>query len=172
MRNLEAKFDCDDHSAILSRALEMGASDAGIIEQVDTFFRVPTGRLKLRVEEGRATLIAYMRGDSPEARESEYFVYSTDCPDELLAVLSVSLDAGPVVVKQRHLLLFAHTRIHLDDVAGLGRFVEVETVLDDEVGWDPRQEHLAVVDDLGLDGSGYGRVSVAYADMLAARWSG
>ena len=48
--------------------------------------------------------------------------------DGTLAALSETLGVDVVVEKRRHLLLWKTVRIHLDEVTGLGSFVELEAV--------------------------------------------
>jgi homotetrameric cytidine deaminase len=130
-RNVELKAIDPDPARTLSLALAAGASDEGVIVQRDTYFRVREGRLKLREEEpGEAQLIAYSRPDAADVRVSDYRV--VPAPDGLLAALEGTLGVDVVVEKRRHLLLWETVRIHLDDVAGLGSFLELEAVAEDE----------------------------------------
>jgi len=146
-----------------------GPLTTGVFVQTDHFHEVARGRLKLRAEDGRGCLIAYMREDRPEERQSEYFVCEAD-PESMRTVLDSVLDAGPSLTKQRHLLLLRHTRIHLDEIQDLGRFVELETVLDDTDSWNPHEEHVEVVEALGLADAP--RIAGAYVDLLAKRSGG
>jgi predicted adenylyl cyclase CyaB len=70
------------------------------------------------------------------------------------------------VQKQRTLFLVGRTRIHLDRVAGLGDFLELEVVLEDhepsEVGVSEAHELMA---SLGVEQSQL--VEDAYVDILA-----
>jgi homotetrameric cytidine deaminase len=100
-----------------------------VIVQRDTYFRVAEGRLKLREEEpGEAHLIAYRRPDAAEVRVSDYRVVPAAAG--LRDALAETLGVDVVVEKRRRLLLWETVRIHLDDVAGLGTFVELEAVAD------------------------------------------
>ena len=164
MRNIESKLAHGDHDAVLTRAMSLGAGDEGFLTQTDYFYEVARGRLKLRVEDGRGTLIAYDREDRPEARESECFVSEVADPESMRTLLDSALDVGPSITKQRHLLLLRHTRIHLDEIADLGRFVELETVLDDTESWNPHEEHAEVVEALGLADAP--RLAGAYVDLF------
>ena len=127
-RNVELKARDADPAATLSRALALGAGDEGVLRQRDTYFARTRGRLKLREEDGRAQLIAYQRPDSTAARTSVYRLVEVLDPDELRAALDALLGTLVVVNKRRHLLLYENVRLHLDDVEGLGRFVELEGV--------------------------------------------
>jgi adenylate cyclase class IV len=134
MRNIEAKFRVPDLAAVRARALALGARPVGRLEQVDTYFFAPNGRLKLRevAEDGQpaaAWLIAYQRADDAGARLSAYEMAPVPDPAALLAVLRPAMGVRVRVAKTRDLLLLRHTRLHLDDVRGLGSFVELETLV-------------------------------------------
>jgi homotetrameric cytidine deaminase len=128
-RNIELKAFDPDPERSLAAALRLGARDRGVIRQRDTYFRVGSGRLKLREEEpGGATLVQYDRVDDNRARESRYRLVPVDDPSALCAALESSLGVLAVVEKERHLLLWQNVRIHLDRVKGLGDFLELEGV--------------------------------------------
>jgi predicted adenylyl cyclase CyaB len=139
---------------------------AEILEQLDTFFSVPKGRLKLRQSNpGPAELIFYERSDQPAAKRSTYIRHFTDQPDELGELLAQALGVLGVVRKTRRLYLVGQTRIHWDEVEGLGEYLEVEVVLrpdqSDEVGVqiaaELRQRLRVHEDDL---------IGLAYVDLL------
>jgi homotetrameric cytidine deaminase len=131
-RNVELKARDADPEATLRRALELGASDEGVLRQRDTYFGRARGRLKLREQEGGrdriAQLIAYQRPDDAQARTSAYRIAEVADPDALREALDAALGTRVVVDKRRHLLLYENVRIHLDEVDGLGSFVELEGV--------------------------------------------
>jgi len=129
-RNIELKASDPDPARSLQVSLEIGASDEGWLQQTDTYFRVPHGRLKLREEGAIAQLISYERSDETVARESRYRLVDVSDPAGLKDALSDALDVLVVVEKYRHLLLWQDVRIHLDEVRGLGRFIEIEAVAD------------------------------------------
>jgi homotetrameric cytidine deaminase len=128
-RNVELKAHDPDPAQTLERALAAGAEDRGLLRQRDTYFAVAHGRLKLREEEpGGATLIAYDRPDAAAERVSSYRLVPVAEPEALLDALAASTGVRVVVVKRRHLLLWETVRIHLDEVRGLGSFLELEAV--------------------------------------------
>ncbi len=151
-RNIEIKTRCADLAPARRKAEALGARDAGVLHQRDTFFRAAQGaRLKLRdFGDGRAELISYRRPDTPQARSSEYFVCPVAEPAALAAALGHVLDTVGVVTKRRHLFLYRHTRIHLDDVEGLGSFIELETVLSGQSDAEAHAELQQVAVALGL----------------------
>jgi adenylate cyclase class IV len=121
-RNVELKARDADPAATLARAHAAGAVEADVLEQRDTYFAVPNGRLKLREERGgAATLVAYNRTNSTDTRVSDYELVAVHDPPALARVLSLVLGIRTVVEKRRRLLMWEDTvRVHLDDVRGLG----------------------------------------------------
>ncbi|HEY6468800.1 MAG TPA: class IV adenylate cyclase [Candidatus Dormibacteraeota bacterium] len=164
MRNVESKFRYANHEAVLARVLDAGATDEGLLHQRDQFYAVPKGRLKLRTINGTTCeLMAYERADTPQARPSEYGRYATSDPESLADVLERALQRTDVVEKTRHLLLLRNTRIHLDEVAGLGRFVELETVITTQSDDEAAREHDEVITVTGVGGAE--RIAVGYVDL-------
>jgi adenylate cyclase, class 2 len=134
-RNLELKAWDRDPSGSPAVCERLGAWDEGTLTQRDTYFEVPRGRLKLREEPGRATLIAYERPDLAGNKESRYRLVEVPDPAGMRAALESTLGITVVVAKSRRLFLHRNVRIHLDHVEGLGDFIEFEAVAAD--GEDP-----------------------------------
>lgn len=138
-RNIELKARCPDLEAAREAARRLGAEFAATLEQRDTYFVVPRGRLKLRQTTGRgAELVAYSRENSVEVRGSDYRLVAVPDPAGLIAALESTLGIRGDVVKTRELWMWRRVRIHLDQVERLGTFLEFEAVLDpgepDEAG--------------------------------------
>ncbi len=128
-RNLELKAVDPDPAATLAAALALGAEERGVLRQRDTYFHAAQGRLKLREQDGEpAELIAYARADRPGPKVSTYRVVPVLDPEPLAAALHEALGTRAVVEKERRLLVHDGVRIHLDRVARLGAFVELEAV--------------------------------------------
>jgi homotetrameric cytidine deaminase len=129
MRNVELKARDPDPARTLALALEAGAEDLGEITQRDTYFSGARERLKLREQEpGESELIAYGRPNETQARVSEYRRVPAGDPRALREALDAGLGTLVVVDKRRRLLLWDGVRIHLDEVDGLGSFLELEAV--------------------------------------------
>ncbi len=141
-RNIEFKARDPDPARSLQVSLDMGAQDEGWLHQTDTYFRVSHGRLKLREEETLAQLIFYERTDCAVARESRYRIVRVDDAQGLKDALAAALGVMVVVEKSRRLLLWRNVRIHLDQVHGLGRFIELEAVAEPDS--DLSDDHLHV----------------------------
>jgi adenylate cyclase class IV len=168
-RNLEVKAVDPDPQATFAAALELGASDQGALRQRDTYFHAVQGRLKLREAPPRpAELIAYDRVDRAGPKVSLYRVVPVADHIALVDALGESLGVRVVVEKVRRLLLWHNVRIHLDQVAQLGDFVELEAVATTPGGLEverDRVEELRAV--LGIADERL--VSVGYADLLMRR---
>jgi len=79
----------------------------------------------------RGELIRYERSDVADARCSRYLIARTTDPEVLKEILSKTLGITGVVRKTRTLYLIGQTRVHIDEVRGLGTFLELEVVLRD-----------------------------------------
>src|SRR5262249_16221946 len=136
------------------------------LEQEDTFFHCPHGRLKLRKFSAAAgELIHYERPDEAGPTTSHYVRGPTAEPDRLRDVLAAVYGVLGVVRKRRTVQLVGRTRVPLDAVEDLGTFVELEVVLDDaepvEPGVAEAQRLMAV---LGIGEEQL--VRGAYLDLL------
>ena len=163
-RNIEIKARVDSLDALLPRARAVSGGEPQRIEQDDTFFAVPHGRLKLRqFPNGSAELIHYHRPDGTEARASDYVRVPVPDPDALALALGRANGLDGRVRKQRWLLLAGQTRIHVDRVQGLGDFMELEVVLRDGQGDD---EGRRIAEDLmqALGLSAAERLTGSYRD--------
>ncbi len=147
--NLEFKARVSDHEEVLSAFVKMGAKVVGVLHQVDTYFNVIDGRMKLRESDDReAELIFYQREErSSDRMESLYQILKVS-DLRLKEILSKALGTKVVVRKTRRLLHWKNARIHLDDVEALGKFLEFEVVLSEETV-PIRESHAADLATLG-----------------------
>jgi predicted adenylyl cyclase CyaB len=130
--NIEIKARVRDLAELRRRAEALSDKPVQVISQEDTFFHVPKGRLKLRLLGSNfAQLVYYERPDQDGPKRSNYHIYETHDPAGLKTALSLALGVRGVVRKTRYLYLAGQTRIHLDEVEGLGQFMELEVVLQD-----------------------------------------
>lgn len=117
-----------------ARALLSGAERIGTFSQVDTYFALGDRRLKLRSVEGQreGQLVYYERPDASGVKES--LVLLADLPDAA-AVLDILRHTFPVkaeVRKTREIYRLEGVQVHLDSVAGLGKFIEFEKIVSGE----------------------------------------
>ena len=128
--NIEIKARVRDFAAIQARAEKLSDMPVDVIPQDDIFFNVEKGRLKLRVlAPDRAQLIYYTRPDQEGPKRSDYHIAHISDPENLKRVLELAYGIRGVVKKTRYLYLVGQTRVHLDDVEGLGQFMELEVVM-------------------------------------------
>ena len=130
MKNLEVKARVKGHVALKSKLKKLGARFVENLHQVDTYFTVPKGRLKLR-DEGKkgAYLIYYERGEKSTQRWSTYYTHTVTDTKTFKQLFGLCLGVRLVVDKKRALYLYKNARIHLDNVRGLGTFMEIEVVV-------------------------------------------
>jgi len=128
--NVEIKARARECARLAELAERLSGMPGQVIRQEDVFFRVPHGRLKLRrLSASHGQLVYYDRADAAGPTRSSYWICPTDEPDRLERVLTAELGVAGVVRKVRRLYLVGQTRVHLDDVEGLGTFVELEVVM-------------------------------------------
>ena len=167
-RNIEIKARINSVEALLPIAIRVAGGEPLLIDQDDTFFNVPHGRLKLRqFADGSAELIHYQRADSGAAKASDYVRVPVADPAALRQALARACGQRGRVRKQRWLLLAGATRIHVDRVENLGDFMELEVVLQQGQS-DADGARLAdnMMQALGLAAAP--RVAGAYLDLLPA----
>ena len=130
--NIEIKARVQDFAEMQSRAGSLSDVPLEVVPQEDIFFVTSHGRLKLRVlSETQGQLIYYTRPDREGPKRSDYHIYRTSDPENLKRVLELAYEVRGTVRKTRYLYLVGQTRVHLDDVEGLGQFLELEVVLED-----------------------------------------
>jgi len=168
MKNVEIKALCRDLTAARRMAAGLGAQCHGVIHQVDTYFRVPAGRLKLRqATPGRDELVYYRRPDEPRPKVSDYQVVEVARSDALCDLLTEALGVLVRVVKDRELWLLDNARIHLDSVEGLGAFIEFEVVVTSGATEDScRAQAAGLLAAFGLTDDDL--IAGSYADLLVS----
>ena len=167
--NIEIKARARDFEEVRRRAELLSDTPVEVIPQEDIFFNTEKGRLKLRVLAlNLGQLIYYTRPDQQGPKRSEYHIYETPDPENLRRVLELAYGIRGVVKKTRYLYLVGQTRVHLDDVEGLGQFVELEVVMGEGQG---DAEGQAIAEGL-MSRLGVGRGDLlegAYMDLLEGR---
>jgi len=132
-------------------------------KQIDVYYKVTQGRLKLRIiNNKRGNLIFYERKEKTSKRISNYFISETKSFKELDKILRSQFEVLAIVHKQRDIFLENNTRIHLDTVKGLGKFLEIEVVYKDIVKAKKQMEQL--IASLGLNEEDF--IKESYSDLL------
>lgn len=166
-RNIEIKAKIESVEALAPKAAALANEGPIEIVQDDTFFRCESGRLKLRTfSDGAGELIYYRRADRHGPKESFYLRTPTTAPETLRESLSLAYGQVGRVRKHRTLFMVGRTRVHLDNVEGLGHFLELEVVLTDgeasDVGIIEANE---LMEKLGV--KQHQLIEGAYVDLLA-----
>jgi adenylate cyclase class 2 len=166
MENVEIKARCANLPAMARAAAAAGATLESTMRQVDTYFNVGGGRLKLRAADGvDQALIFYRRADDSLPKLSRYELVPITPGQQIGFILEKALGVRTVVRKRRQLWRLDNIRIHLDEVEGLGSFVEFEVqVLPGRDAAGCRAQADALMDRLGIRQSDL--IAGSYADML------
>ena len=167
-RNVEIKAVLQNRDEVLAALERKSETGRETLVQHDFFFRCSDGRLKLRVfEPGRGELIRYERDDVADARCSQYQIARTSDPEVLLNILTRALGSAGEVKKTRILYRIGQTRVHIDQVEGLGDFLELEVVLRPEQTEAEGQEIAAgLLVEFGIHKEQL--IAKAYVDLLSA----
>ena len=127
--NIEIKARCSHPEEIRDLLEKQQAEFIGTDPQVDTYFNVPNGRLKLREGRIENALIHYHRTDQAGPKRSDISLYKTQPRSgELKEVLTAALGVIAVVSKRRQIYFIENVKFHLDEVQHLGNFVEIEAI--------------------------------------------
>ena len=118
--NIEIKARCADLGAARERAKAVATEWLGVDRQVDTYFRVPEGRLKLRESSlSGGQLVPYLRPDEAGPRRSDYQVVPVDDPAGLKSLLSAILGVHRVVAKEREIYVAHDARLASGELESL-----------------------------------------------------
>ena len=167
--NVEVKVRVTDLERAMARLEKLSEQPIEQIEQEDVFFRVRSGRLKLRRQSDKpAELIYYERENHGAPRLSVYSVIRIPDAELWETVLARELGVLGRVRKTRLFGKRGRTRLHLDRVEGLGWFFELEVVLqEDDDLTEAVQEAETILKAMALDKAP--RIGGAYLDLLQQR---
>jgi predicted adenylyl cyclase CyaB len=126
--NIEIKARCRNHDSIRNILQTGNAKFKGEDHQIDTYFNVSAGRLKLREGNIENSLIHYFREDKEEPKESDVLLYQNGKNSLLKELLTRALGILVTVDKQREIFFIDNVKFHLDKVRDLGEFVEIEAI--------------------------------------------
>ena len=124
--NIEIKAKCFHPEKVEAFLLASGARFAGLDHQKDTYFQVPSGRLKLRQGNIENSLIFYNRPDQAGPKQSDFLLSPVVDGPAQEKLLEKALGIKVVVEKNRKIFFIGNIKFHIDDVPGLGSFVEIE----------------------------------------------
>lgn len=164
--NIEFKAKAKDIAALEAILLQHHPLFIGEDHQIDTYFNVQAGRLKLREGNIENALIHYEREDFAGAKSSHVLLYQHQPDKTLKEILIKTLGVKAIVDKRRKIYFIDNVKFHFDTVAGLGTFVEVEAI--DKDGTIGKEKLQAQCDEyaalLGIADEDF--CSVSYSDMI------
>lgn len=164
--NVEIKARCTNPAFIRNYLLTNNAEFRGTDEQTDTYFHVPHGRLKLREGNIENNLIYYERSNQAGPKDSHFQLVKINDAAGLKEVLAKANGIKTVVKKKREIYYIGNVKFHIDEVPGLGSFVEIEA---GNILADLSKEQLKGQCDYYLRDFGIKQedlIEVSYSDML------
>jgi predicted adenylyl cyclase CyaB len=166
--NVEIKAKCDDPGFIRNYLLSNGAEFKGVDEQTDTYFNVLNGRLKLREGNIENNLIYYKRDDQPGPKNSHFHLVKIVDANSLKKVLINAMGIKVIVKKKREIYYINNIKFHIDEVPGLGSFIEIEAgnVLADVPREKLKEQCAFYLKEFNIKNSDL--IDVSYSDMLLA----
>lgn len=166
--NVEIKARCIDQDAI-RQYLQTKGDFKGTDHQIDTYFKIPDGRLKLREGNIENSLIFYKRNDQEGPKQSDVSLFHTEPGSALKGLLVQSIGVLAVVDKKREIYFIDNVKFHLDTVEGLGTFMEIEAI--DEDGTIGKEKLLEqcnfYMKEFGIRQEDL--VSVSYSDLILGK---
>lgn len=164
--NIEIKAHCADPAHAEFILMQENADYKGLDHQVDTYFNVPSGRLKLREGNIENSLIHYERNDQQGPKTSSVSLYKPSADPALKELLEKALGILVVVDKKRKIFFIDNVKFHIDRVDGLGDFIEIEAIdKNGSYGIEMLHEQCAQYMKL-LNIKAQELVSVSYSDLL------
>lgn len=126
--NFEFKATCQHLNILEQKLLELNPLFIGEDHQVDTYFNVLVGRLKLREGNIENALIHYERKNTASAKQSNVLLYQHSPNVFLKNILIKALGIKTIVSKKRKIYFIENVKFHFDIVENLGTFIEVEAI--------------------------------------------
>ena len=167
--NIEIKARCSAPQQVRDILEQKGAEYKGLDHQIDTYFKVNNGRLKLREGNIENALVFYERDDQSGPKGSNVVLYSSVPGSSLKDALMGACGALVVVDKLRHIYFIGNVKFHVDEVKDLGSFCEIEAIdKTGEIGRDKLlQQCKEYIKLLGIKKNDL--ISCSYSDLLLER---
>lgn len=165
--NIEIKARCENPDRIRDILRSQKAEFIGMDHQVDTYFKVDSGRLKLREGDIENYLVFYVRKDQAGPKQSNVSLFETQPGSSLKTVLTNALGVLTIVDKKRELYAIGNVKFHIDVVESLGDFVEIEARGDASEADKLRKQCRSYMELFGIADKDL--VDVSYSDLLMAK---
>ena len=164
--NVEIKARVSDPDFVRQYLLQHKADFKGTDVQTDTYFNIPSGRLKLREGNIENNLIFYNRENKAGPKNSNFYLVKVDNPKELKEVLVKSCGIKMIVKKKREIYYIQNVKFHIDEVPQLGCFVEIEAgnILADKTETELLEQCNFYLKELGIKEGDL--IAESYSDMI------
>lgn len=162
--NIEIKTRYGKHEYARKLLQEKEARETGTDHQIDTYFNVEKGRLKIREGNIENKLIYYERKDKKGPKVSKVTLCELKNPEEVKEVLRKTLGVKSIVDKQRKIYWIENVKVHLDKVKGLGKFLEFELMKDKKGNYRSREDLEELMQEFQVEQEEL--LNKSYSDML------
>ncbi|MGM5480728.1 MAG: class IV adenylate cyclase [Nanobdellota archaeon] len=164
--NIEIKAKSNNQDKIREILKSKHADFKGTDHQIDTYFKVNHGRLKLREGNIENKLIHYDRENKDGPKQSDVILFKSAPDSTLKELLTKALGILVVVDKQREIYFVDNIKFHVDTVKELGTFVEIEAIDENKsIGKEKLLEQCQSYLDL-FQIPKEDLISVSYSDLL------
>lgn len=162
-QNIETKAKLNDIKKTKNNLQISGAVFKSDLLQEDIYFNIyGDKRLKLRtINNEKFVLISYERPNTDSEKISDWRSVSFDEKSKILELLTFTFGIKVIVKKKRGVHTLKNTEIHLDQVEGLGDFIELETKVLDETS---KAEHTELMIKLGIEKEDL--IAESYSDLM------
>lgn len=164
--NVEIKAIVNDPSFVRNYLVNHSAAFKGTDEQTDTYFNVNAGRLKLREGNIENNLIFYNRTNQAGPKSSHFNLIKIDDANGLKEILERSCGIKMIVRKKRDIYYIDNVKFHIDEVPGLGSFIEIEAgnILADKLEAELLDQCNYYLKELGIKEADL--IAESYSDLL------
>jgi len=167
MKNLEIKVKVGDFKSVLYAINKNNFGDKKILRQIDVYYQLFPKKIKTReINHREFELISYLRPKTEGSKLSNYEVVNFNRQEfnEITNTMDSVFGRKVQIDKKRQLWIYKNTRIHLDTVSELGKFVELETVMDSLKLEQAKEQHQNIINLLGLEK--YPQCRESYGEMM------
>lgn len=163
--NFEFKARANDLLSLENKLLTLSPKFIGEDQQVDTYFNVEKGRLKLREGNIENSLIYYERKNVADSKQSDVLLYQFQPDHSLKEILTKVHGIKARVDKRRKIYFIDNVKFHFDNIEELGTFVEVEAINIENSGIEKLKEQCKYYADFfGIKDGDY--ESQSYSDLI------
>ena len=167
--NFEFKAGVKDISVLEEKLLKLHPVFIGEDHQIDTYFNVRQGRLKLREGSIEHALIYYERPDTTTQKQSGVLLHEPINTGTLKEILIRVHGIKAIVDKKRRIYFIDNVKFHFDIVKGIGSFIEVEAIdKTGELGMDKIREQCKYYAQF-FDIKDQEYIGVSYSDLVLSR---